>query len=257
MKAEKLQQKILTIKGDLSYIEFSKAIKSKTGNEIHPTTLQKYIGGKVTPSLDALSTIAEYAGIKLKDLFEEGSEIHILLSSAEQKMERRDKLINLLDEHKKVTASIEKSEYEIKQADLQIKEAKAELDEIYSLTCRIPILGFVPAGGPVMTEENIEGYIPLPTLLLKNTDDFCLKVKGDSMEDVGINNGDLVLVHPQPTAENGQTVIARINGEVTCKRFYKTDSKCILEPANSKYKPIDCEEVEIIGIVVKVIKSVY
>lgn len=122
---------------------------------------------------------------------------------------------------------------------------------------RIPILGFVPAGGPVMVEENIEDYMPFPVILIKGKDDFFLKIRGDSMEDMDIHDGDLVLVHPQPNAENGRTVIARINGEVTCKRFYKTDNKCILEPANSKYKPIDCTDVEIIGIVVKVVKEVF
>ncbi len=122
---------------------------------------------------------------------------------------------------------------------------------------KLPILGFVPAGGPVLVEENIEAYMPFPIMLLKGKDDFFLKVRGDSMEDVGINSGDLILIHPQPAAENGQTVIARVNGAVTCKRFYKTNSTCILEPANNKYKPIDCAEVEIIGIVVKVVKEVF
>lgn len=118
-----------------------------------------------------------------------------------------------------------------------------------------PIIGFVPAGGPVVVEENFEGTIPLPLDFIKGPDDFCLRVRGDSMEDVNITDGDLVLVHPQPTAENRATVIARVNGEVTCKRFYRTDNKCILEPANRKYKPIDCTEIEIIGVVTKVIKD--
>ncbi len=138
-----------------------------------------------------------------------------------------------------------------------VKETASEY-KYSSITGRmIPVLGYVPAGGPIMTEENIQEYIPLPGMLLKGNEDFCLKVHGDSMEDVGINSGDLVLVHPQPVAENGQTIIARLNGEVTCKRFYRTDSKCTLEPANSKYKPIDCDDLEIVGIVTKVIKDIY
>jgi repressor LexA len=131
------------------------------------------------------------------------------------------------------------------------------VESSYSNIVEIPILGFVPAGGPVMTDENFEGHIPLPKMLIKGEKDFCLKVRGDSMEDVGINDGDLILVHPQPVAENGQTIIARINGEVTCKRFYRTNNMCRLEPANQKYKPIDCKDIEIIGIVTKVIKEIF
>jgi repressor LexA len=130
-------------------------------------------------------------------------------------------------------------------------------DPIFKDIINLPILGFVPAGGPVMVEENIEGYIPFPKALLKNDSDFCLRVKGDSMEDASISDGDLILVHPQPTAENGQTVIARIDGEVTCKRFYIMADKVRLEPANHKYKPRHYSEVEIIGIVTKVIKEVF
>jgi repressor LexA len=122
---------------------------------------------------------------------------------------------------------------------------------------KLPILGFVPAGGPIMIEENLEGHMPLPKMLIKDERDFCLKIRGDSMKDVGINDGDLILVHPQPVAENGQTIIARIDGEVTCKRFYKTNGKCRLEPANQNYKPIDCKDLEIIGIVTKVIKDIF
>lgn len=121
----------------------------------------------------------------------------------------------------------------------------------------IPLLGFVPAGGPVMSDENLEGYIPMPKILARTEQCFCLRIRGDSMQDVGINDGDIILVHSQPTAENGQTVIARVDGDVTCKRFYSLDGKCRLEPANQNYKPIDCDNIEIIGIVTRVIKEIY
>jgi repressor LexA len=121
---------------------------------------------------------------------------------------------------------------------------------------KIPILGFVPAGGPVMVEENLEGYIDMARKFIKGDNDFALRIRGDSMDDVDIHDGDMVLVHPQPVAENGQTVIARVDGEVTCKRFYRSDGHCRLEPANSKYKPILCDKIEVIGIVTNVIKEV-
>jgi len=136
-------------------------------------------------------------------------------------------------------------------------EAYLGLEPIETNIINMPILGFVPAGGPIMAEENIVDYIQFPKILVKSENDFCLKIHGDSMEDVGIDDGDLVLVHPQPVAENGQTVIARIDGEVTCKRFYRMNSKCKLEPANKKYKSIDCDDVEIIGVVKRIIKEIF
>lgn len=140
---------------------------------------------------------------------------------------------------------------------LEGTEAYMGMEPVVPGIIKLPILGSVPAGGPVMAEENIIGHIPLPEMFTKSENDFCLQIRGDSMEDVGISDGDYILVHPQPIAENGQTVIARIDGEVTCKRFYRAGDKCRLEPANHKYKPIDCDELEIIGIVTKVIKEIF
>lgn len=77
------------------------------------------------------------------------------------------------------------------------------------------------------------------------------------MEGVGIHDGNYVLVRLQPTAESGETVIARVDGEVTCKRLYNVGGKIRLEPANDKYRPLEPERVEIIGVVRKVIKDVY
>lgn len=257
MPIRSIAKRILEVKGDASYADFATAIKSKTGKDIHPTTIQKIVNGDRKPSLDLLETIAAYANLPLKSFFEETSDIYVDLNSLEKDHEKIDQLRELAAEYKVAKNNIDSEDHKIKTLKKEIQDSELEIEKIMSKVFRIPILGYVPAGGPVMVEENIEGHIPLPALLLKSSTDFCLRIQGDSMEDVGINNGDLVLVHPQPTAENGQTVIARINGEVTCKRFYKLDNKCRLEPANSKYKPLDCEDIEIIGIVLKVIKEVF
>jgi len=121
----------------------------------------------------------------------------------------------------------------------------------------LPILGRVPAGGPVLSEEHIRGYMAMPSRLVKEPA-FILEVTGNSMQDMGIDDGDYVLVRVQPRAENGQVVIARIDGEVTCKRFYLTGSHVTLEPANQTLRPlrVPAEKVEIIGIVTRVIKKV-
>lgn len=123
----------------------------------------------------------------------------------------------------------------------------------------IPLVGKVPAGSPTIPVEDIEEYLPVPgSFAGRNQIVFALKIKGDSMIDTGINDGDIVLVRKQEVAENGQTVIARINGEeVTCKRFYALNNKVSLEPANSKYRALEPQQVEIIGVVFKVIKDIF
>lgn len=119
----------------------------------------------------------------------------------------------------------------------------------------VPIIGAVPAGGPIIEEENLLGHMPLPKEFVKGRC-FALKVSGDSMQDVGIEDGDYVLVEMQSEAENGQTVVARIHNEVTIKRFYRLNGQVRLEPANPRYRAIEPGELEIIGIVRKVIKDV-
>lgn len=121
----------------------------------------------------------------------------------------------------------------------------------------LPILGRVPAGGPVLSEEHIRGHLAMPRQLVKEPS-FILEVTGSSMQDMGIHDGDYILVHVQPKAENGQVVIARIDGEVTCKRFYLSGKDVILEPANQALRPFrfPAQTVEIIGIVTRVIKKV-
>jgi repressor LexA len=123
----------------------------------------------------------------------------------------------------------------------------------------IPLVGKVPAGTPAIPAEDIEDYLPVPSSFAgKNQVVFALKIKGDSMIDSGINDGDIVLVRKQELAENGQTVVARINGEeVTCKRFYTVNNKVTLEPANRKYRALEPQDVEIVGVVFKVIKDIF
>jgi len=123
----------------------------------------------------------------------------------------------------------------------------------------VPIVGRVPAGTPAIPFEDIEDYLPVPRSFVREDElVFALKIKGDSMIDLDISNGDLVLVRKQQTAQNGQTVIARINGEeVTCKRFYNVDNRITLEPANPSYRALEPDHVEIVGVVFKVIKDIF
>ena len=115
----------------------------------------------------------------------------------------------------------------------------------------IPIVGVVTAGLPILAVENLEGSIAWegdPTC-------FALRIKGDSMIGAGILDGDLVIVRPQPTANDGQIVIARIEDEATCKRLSHKNGQVWLLPENDAYSPIDGSEAELIGLVKAVIRE--
>ena len=111
----------------------------------------------------------------------------------------------------------------------------------------IPIVGTVAAGQPILAEENIEGYFPIPTEFLSNNQVFMLKVKGDSMINSGIFNGDCVLVESQNTAMNGEIVVALIDDSATVKTFYKEDGHIRLQPENDTMDPIIVDDCQILG----------
>ena len=102
----------------------------------------------------------------------------------------------------------------------------------------IPIVGRVRAGAPVLAEENIEGFLTVGNEIARGTETFALKVKGDSMIDDGILEGDHVIIRQQRTAENGDIVCALIGNEATLKRFQRKGNQITLKPANPKYEPI-------------------
>jgi repressor LexA len=125
----------------------------------------------------------------------------------------------------------------------------------------IPIVGQVAAGNPILAEENIDDYCEIPANLFHPAADFFLRVRGESMQDIGIFNGDLLAVHSTPVAENGQIVVARIEDEVTVKRLKKTRSRYIISllPENTDYEPINVDlreqEFTIEGIYAGVIRT--
>lgn len=119
----------------------------------------------------------------------------------------------------------------------------------------VPLLGRVAAGAPILAEENIEGYVSLPQdIVSQGASQFCLKVKGDSMIDAGILNGDTVLVRQQNYAENGEIVVAMLDNEATVKRFYRLKNTVKLQPENSAYEPIYTRDIVILGKVVAVFR---
>lgn len=128
------------------------------------------------------------------------------------------------------------------------------VDGEFNLTRRelvnVPIVGTVTAGQPILAVENIDGYFPIPTEYMPNEQTFMLKVKGDSMINAGIFNGDQILVKKQSVAENGDFVVALLDDSVTVKTFYKEHGHYRLQPENDFMDPIIVEEVQILGKVI-------
>ncbi|MFH2204354.1 MAG: transcriptional repressor LexA [Elusimicrobiota bacterium] len=119
---------------------------------------------------------------------------------------------------------------------------------------RLPVLGFVPAGVPAEAIENVEGYLSLDSAVAKNAD-YLLRIKGDSMADEFLP-GDLVFVRQTATADNGDAVIARVEGdEATVKRLRRSGRESWLEPANPRYPPLRDKPFAIIGKVVGLVRS--
>ena len=133
------------------------------------------------------------------------------------------------------------------------------LDDTFNLVRRelvnVPIIGTVTAGAPILAAENITGYFPVQPEYLHNNQTFMLKVKGESMINAGILDGDLILVEQKPTASNGEIVVALIDDSVTVKRFFKEDGYYRLQPENDFMDPIIVKEVVILGKVIGLFRS--
>lgn len=134
------------------------------------------------------------------------------------------------------------------------------LDDTFNLTRRelvnVPIIGAVSCGAPILANENIEGYFPVPPEYLHNKETFMLKVKGDSMINAGIFHGDLVLVEKQNTARNSEIVVALIEDSATVKTFYKENGHIRLQPENDSMDPIIVEgDMSILGKVIGLFRT--
>ncbi len=117
---------------------------------------------------------------------------------------------------------------------------------------QIPVLGNVAAGQPIASDDQIQDYMPIPSRYVSSGDNFLLKVKGDSMIEAGILNGDMILVKQSNVAENGQMVVALIDGfesEATVKTFYRENGRIRLQPENSSMSPIIVDNARIVGLV--------
>ncbi len=114
----------------------------------------------------------------------------------------------------------------------------------------VPILGRVAAGPPILAQEEIQGYFGVPSEYVPEGRGFLLKVRGDSMIDAGINEGDYVLVREQATADNGDIVVAMLDGDATVKSFFREKDRVRLQPANKSQQAIIARDVKLVGKVI-------
>jgi repressor LexA len=140
--------------------------------------------------------------------------------------------------------------------DRQARAKPAEADDVH----RLPLLGEIAAGGPLLAEENIEDHLAVPESLARGDgEEFLLRVKGDSMIQAGILDGDIVVVHRQADARNGEIVVALAGqdeaaDEATVKRFYREDGRVRLQPENDALEPIYADHVQLLGKVTGVFR---
>lgn len=124
-------------------------------------------------------------------------------------------------------------------------------------TVKVPLVGTVTAGMPILAVEQIEGYVPYSGTVSRDKPLFALHVRGESMINAGIYDGDIVIVEKTPVAENGEIVVALIGDEATVKRFYKEHGHFRLQPENDRMEPIIVDEVIILGKVKSLIRNFY
>jgi repressor LexA len=120
----------------------------------------------------------------------------------------------------------------------------------------LPVVGQVAAGQPILAEENIEDYVQVPPIAGGDQGEYVLRVRGESMKDVGILEGDYVVVRPQETASDGEIVVALVGEEATVKRFFREADHVRLQPENASMEPIRSKDVRVLGRVVGLFRNV-
>jgi repressor LexA len=144
---------------------------------------------------------------------------------------------------------------------IELTDRRRYLDESPTDVHRLPLVGEIAAGGPLLAEQNIEDYVAIPEPLSRGGEEFILRVKGDSMAGAGILDGDFVVVQRRQDAENGEIVVALADDdesadEATVKRFFRENGRVRLQPENDAFEPIYASHVQILGKVIGVFRHV-
>jgi repressor LexA len=137
---------------------------------------------------------------------------------------------------------------------LEVLERDADASKARGDLVDLPVVGAVAAGSPILAAENVESVLSLPTEVVRDDATFVLRVKGDSMVDAGILDGDFVVVREQPDAVNGDIVVALLGDEATVKRFFREPDRVRLQPENASMEPIYTRDVAVVGKVTAVFR---
>ncbi len=141
--------------------------------------------------------------------------------------------------------------------ELLDKAVGSAVDSVRSIVRgeQLPLVGSVAAGQPILAEENIEEYVSVPPVAGGSSGEYLLRIRGESMKDAGILEGDLVVVQPQQTAQQGEIVVALLGEEATVKRVYRESDHIRLQPENEAMEPIRTKEVKVLGRVVGLMRD--
>lgn len=188
--------------------------------------------------------------------FKSTSTVHIYLKALEQegkiiKSPSKPRTLRVMRNEADIPAG-KASGRQVNAGSRQIKPADAlnADDAVY-----VPVIGRVTAGRPILAVENIEYTFPVPSFFVNNSSVFMLRVEGDSMINAGIFDRDYILVRNQPTAQNGEIVVALIDDEATVKTYYKERNRIRLQPENERYSPIYAtENCTIVGKVIGIFR---
>ena len=138
------------------------------------------------------------------------------------------------------------------------EEVTYDTDKPFEEMIQVPVIGTVAAGSPILAEQNVEDTLTFPVSLVRNNNSFMLRVKGDSMINVGIYDGDLLIVSPQKVAQNGDIVVAVIGEEATVKTFYREKDRIRLQPENDAMDPIYVkEDIQLAGRVTGLFRTMH
>jgi len=139
---------------------------------------------------------------------------------------------------------------------IELLDRAAEAVKAVVRPAGLPLVGHVAAGQPILAEENIEDYVEVPQLAGGEDGEYILRIRGDSMKNAGILDGDFVVVRPQQTGADGEIVVAMVDEEATVKRFFREADHIRLQPENETMEPIRVRDVRVIGRVVGVFRRV-
>ncbi len=138
----------------------------------------------------------------------------------------------------------------------KVGENKRRAISINQQVIKVPLIGTVAAGEPIFAQENYEDFFSIPSNLFKGDDLFMLSVKGDSMKNIGMFDGDKIIVQKQSVAENGEIVVALVEDSATVKRFYKRGGKIVLHPENDDMDDFIFDDVTILGRVIGLVRNI-